>query len=95
MIEFFRTQNCPACQVIEDLLKKIRAAHKTVIVNKNDDIPDSVPAGTKLPFLIDEKKIIQGSRNIIEHLSELETFRNQWYKFQSDACYCNESGDIE
>jgi hypothetical protein len=43
------------------------------------------------PLLIDEGKIIQGSKNIINHLNELEEFKNQWYKFQSDVCYCEES----
>jgi hypothetical protein len=26
----------------------------------------------------------------IAHLEELEQFKELWYKFQSDACYCDE-----
>lgn len=25
---------------------------------------------------------------------KLEEFKEQWYKFQSDACYCDEEGNI-
>jgi len=95
MIKFFRTENCPGCQDIEDTLRQLCLACEVVIVKEKGDVPPSVPAGTKLPFLIDEGRLIQGSHNIINHLSELEEFKSQWYKFQSDACYCDDAGNVE
>ena len=95
MIRFFRTENCPGCQDIENTLKELCMAHEVVIVKEKKDIPPFVPSDTKLPFLTDEERLIQGSNNIIDHLSELEEFKSKWYKFQSDACYCDDAGNIE
>ena len=30
-------------------------------------------------------------QNIIAYLEELEGFKQLWYKFQSDACYCDQT----
>jgi len=95
MIKFFRTESCPSCRDIENALKELCLAHEVVVVKAEDDIPASVAPDTRLPFLIDGDKLIQGSNNIIAHLSELEEFKSQWYKFQSDACYYDEEGNIE
>ena len=95
MIKFFRTDNCPGCQDIEDALNELCLACEVIVVKGRDDIPLSVPVSTKLPFLVDENVLIQGYKKIIEHLEGLEEFKSQWYKFQSDACYCDDAGDIE
>ena len=95
MIKFFRTDNCPGCQDIEDALKELCLACEVIIVKGKNNIPSYVDPDTKLPFLIDDSEIIQGYKNIIEHMEELEEFKSQWYKFQSDACYCDDAGDIE
>jgi glutaredoxin len=91
MIIFYRTKNCPACQAIEDILKELCIAFEVMIVGGKGNLPKSVPVDSQWPLLIDEGKIIQGSKNIINHLNELEEFKNQWYKFQSYVCYCEES----
>jgi len=31
-----------------------------------------------------------GSEAAIEHIEELRRFKEDWYRFQSDACYCEE-----
>jgi glutaredoxin len=95
MMKFFRTENCPGCQDIEDQLNELCLACEVIIVKEKNDIPPYVRSGTKLPFLIDDDVLIQGYKNIIEHLNELEEFKSQWYKFQSDACYCDDAGNIE
>jgi hypothetical protein len=95
MIKLFRTESCLGCQHIENALKELCLAHEVVVVKEKDDIPSSVASNTKLPFLIDGDRLIQGSNNIFVHLSELEEFKSRWYKFQSDACYCDEEGNIE
>jgi hypothetical protein len=43
---------------------------------------------------MDDKEIIQGKDKILAHLEDLEGFKEQWYKFQSDACYCVEEGNV-
>ncbi len=95
MIQFFRTKKCPRCREIEEAIRDLCLAHEVVIVDEGRDLPESVPAGTKPPFLIDNGELIVGSGKITEHLSELEAFKELWYKFQSDACYCDDSGEAE
>jgi hypothetical protein len=45
--------------------------------------------------LVNGGNTFQGHKGIIAHLQELDGFMDLWYKFQSDACYCDESGQIE
>lgn len=59
-------------------------------------VPDEpVPDAARPPILVDDDRVIQGNKNIIAYLEELEWFRELWSKFQSNACYCDENGRIE
>lgn len=94
MLIFYRTEDCLGCKGIQTALEEMRLAHKVIIV-KNVPITDGeVASGMRPPVLVDEKEIIQGKDNILKHLEKLEEFKEQWYKFQSDACYCDEEGNI-
>lgn len=46
------------------------------------------------PVLEDEGKQYKGLADISRQLDELEKVRQQWYKFQSDACYIDEDGEV-
>jgi len=88
MIIFYRNSNCTSCESLEDTLKELCIAHKVVVVDENNK--DKLPAGKRVPVLIDGRKAIQGNRNIAKYLEKLEGFKALWEKFQSDACYCDE-----
>jgi len=68
-------------------------AHEVIVVRDRECAHEALPAGTKPPVLIDEGCIIQGSKAILVYLEKLETFKEWWDKFQSDACYCDEEAD--
>jgi len=51
---------------------------------------DKIPSVTKLPALVDEEKVVQGSDPIVARLEEIEKFKELWDKFQNDACSCDE-----
>ncbi|MCM8797375.1 MAG: hypothetical protein NC923_05835 [Candidatus Omnitrophica bacterium] len=94
MLIFYRTEDCQGCKGIQSTLEAMRVAHKVVIVKKG---PISVPgASSKVmpPVLIDEKIVIEGKDKIVSYLEKFEEFMQEWYKFQSDACYCDEEGNI-
>lgn len=94
MITFYRTKHCKGCQGIQTILEEMTLAHEVVIVEKsNEDIP-GLPPGIRPPAMMDDKELIKGKRAIFAHLEEMEGFKEQWYKFQSDACYCDEEGNI-
>ena len=92
---FFRTADCPGCEAIQEVLQDLCIAHRVVIVPENAKPDESLPDAAKPPMLVDDDKVIQGNKNIIAYLEELKGFRELWYKFQSDACYCDENGSIE
>ena len=90
MLKFFRTPACPACQAIEDILTELCLAHEVVLVSRDSMSKNKLPEGTRAPVLVDDGDVIQGSENIVGHLEKLKDFKELWYKFQSDACYCDE-----
>ena len=67
-----------------------------VAVIENRDVPaNEFPVNAQLPLLKDEEKVFEGTENIIDHLTDLGKFQEQWYKYQSDVCYCDENGNAE
>jgi glutaredoxin len=90
MLVFYRTPDCPRCGDIEDALEQLAMAHRVVEVHSQEELPHAVAEKHKLPVLLDGDKMISGSDRIIDHLEQQEAFRDMWYKFGSDACYCEE-----
>ena len=94
MLKFYRTSDCPRCGHIEDALEKLNIVHEIILTEPPESTED-LPKDTKLPVLVDEGKLFERSEAILKHLEELEEFKADWYKFQSDSCYCNDQGEIE
>lgn len=95
MIRFFRTRDCKGCAAIQEALEELSLAHKVVVLDSKNDLPGEFAAAGPPPVLMDDKETIQGRERILAHLEKLAEFRELWYKFQSDACYCDEEGGIE
>ena len=95
MITFYRTKDCEGCQWIQDTLHDMVIVHEVVVVEQGADSWKELPEGTRPPVLVDDGKIIEGNHAIIKHLDKLEKFKGLWEKFQSDACYCDDEGNIE
>ncbi len=94
MLTFYRTPNCNGCAAIQEVLENLAIPHETVVLQSPEDLPANLAASAP-PVLVDEHKVFQGQKNILAHLEELEDFKELWYKFQSDACYCDAEGNIE
>lgn len=95
MITFIRTKDCPRCSDIQEALEEMVLAHEVVVLADKYEDHEVLPEGAKPPVLIDGGKIVQGSEAILDHLEKLETFKEWWEKFQSDACYCDEQESID
>jgi glutaredoxin len=95
MIKFYRTRKCNGCAAIQDALEELCIAHETVVLESQKDLPPELTNKGGLPVVVDGRQVIVGSKNIIAHLEELEQFKELWYKYQSDACYCDEEGNVE
>jgi glutaredoxin len=98
MITLYRRRGCPQCSGIEEALKELTLAHRVIEVGKGEvgrEMPEQPCGPSRPPVLIDEGKVFRGSKAILDHLEDLKGFRALWYKFQSDACYCDEEGNVE
>jgi len=93
MITFYRNEHCASCADIQEILDDMVLAHETVVLGPNQPSPLS-PEGAPLPALVDEGRVYQGQQAILAHLKELRDFKQEWEKFQSDACYCDEDGNV-
>jgi glutathione S-transferase len=94
-ITFYKTADCRECQGIQAALEELCLAHEVVLVTASDEGRGALAEGTRPPVLVDEGKIYQGRGAILAHLEELEAFKELWYKYGSDSCYCDAQGDIE
>ena len=94
MLVLYKTPGCPRCSQVRQALEDLVVAHRVIDVESREDLPEELRDG-RLPILLDGEEVFQGSPAIIKHLEELEDFKAIWYKFQSDACYCDEEGNVE
>jgi hypothetical protein len=78
---------------IEEALREMVIAHEVIIVDANQ-IPDSLPPETQLPVLSDGSLLITGRADIEAHLKVLEQFVADWRRFQADACYLDDDGEM-
>lgn len=95
MITFYRSPDCPRCGHIQEALEKMAIAHNVIEVNSINDLPSDLDGVKALPVLIDGEERIEGADDILKHLEKLEAFRKEWYRFQSDACFCDKNGDVQ
>ncbi len=93
MMTFFRAADCPGCEAIQEVLADLCILHRVIVIPEDGKPNESLPGTAKPPVLVDDDKVIQGNKSIIAYLEELKGFKELWYKFQSDACYCDE-GDV-
>lgn len=88
-MKLYRHQNCTNCQMIEESLKEMVMSFETIYM-KDYPKTDGLPEQQESPVLVDEGRVFEGERPIMDHLDELKKFREDWYKYQSDVCYCEE-----
>ena len=85
----YRHKECESCQEIEDTLREMVISCEVVAAEPRPR-SDDLPAEAKAPVLVDGEKVIEGEKSIFEYLDTLKEFSRQWYKYQSDACYCDD-----
>lgn len=93
MIELYRSIDCSACADIETALKEMVVAHKVITVKAEEEY-EALPADTPLPALKDNGRIITGQTAIAAYLKDLEQFVSDWRRFQGDACYIDDEGEV-
>ncbi len=95
MITFYRTRKCESCAAIQDALEELCVAHETLLLEAPEDLPAELAETCRPPVLVDGRDVLCGSAEIVAHLEKLERFKELWYKYQSDVCYCDEDDGCE
>ena len=93
MIEFYRPADCGECEEIEAALQDMVVAHRVIVVDPAQQ-PARLPADTPLPALVDNGQVFSGRAALAEHLRALEKIVADWRRFQSDACYLDDEGEV-
>ena len=93
MIELYRLADSHPGDAIEAALREMVVAYKRIVVEP-EQAPADLPAGTTLPAIRHDERLISGQTALVAYLSELEQFVADWRRFQSDACYIDEDGEV-
>ncbi len=82
------------CRDFREALEDLVIAHDMVWLEDPHEAP-GLPPQAELPAMVDEGKVYSGSREVRSHLEDLEKFAADWRKYQCDACYYDDEGNIE
>ncbi|NNF69931.1 MAG: hypothetical protein HKN01_09185 [Acidimicrobiia bacterium] len=88
MIELLRVDECPGCDDVADKLADLVIAHSVRTVT-----PAELPPGAKAPVIVDGDRTISGTE-LSAYLAGLGKLMADWDKFQSDACYIDDDGEV-
>lgn len=96
MLTLYCKRGDPQCETVRDRLDDLSVAHRVVDVSEPKRHQDlGLPKGGRLPALSDSGQWFVGAEEIGTHLDEFQGFVAQWRKYQCDACYVDEEGNVE
>jgi hypothetical protein len=95
MINIYISKDSDKQQQLKSTLEDMVIAHQVNEVEHKNELPPSLVGKENLPILIDGEDVVQGQEEIHKYLEKLKTFKQEWDKFQSDACYCDDEGEVE
>jgi glutaredoxin len=94
MLTLYSLADCSDCHSIEQALGAMAIAHKVVRIATHEETGAVLPGGAELPALVDDGRLYCGLTEITKHIEWLRQFKAEWDKFQSDACYCDDDGQV-
>ena len=95
MIAFIKTVGCTGCGALEEVPDDLCIAQEVVTPRRDAKSCTLLPDQAEPPMLVKGDTTFQGHKDVIAHIEKLQGFKYLGYRFQSDACCCDESGHIE
>jgi len=92
MIQVWRSRDDAEFRAVQSALTESCLAHEVV---ERESVTESLRPATAGVVLIDDGVAYRGAAEILPHLEELVLLRDRWHKYGSDACYCDDEGNIE
>ncbi len=94
MLYLYHRKNSADADEIRERLEDMVAAHQVEAVGSPEELPKFIGSMEDLPAMKDGSRIVTGRKKILKHLEEFELLKLEWDKFQSDACYCGDDGEV-
>jgi hypothetical protein len=98
MITLYRVAGCDPCDEVQEVLRDLVVAHQVVNLEEDQAQPPVVLEDAltteKLPIIADGDRLISGDEALRDYLADLTREIEQWRKFQMDACYIDDDGEI-
>jgi hypothetical protein len=93
MIELFLTPGDSEAAWIEAGFKEMVLGYRRVEL-----LPEQVEAvlgkPLSLPVVRHDERLICGREDLLAYLQELERLAEDWRRFQTDACYIDDDGEV-
>ena len=94
MLTLYCRPDSKDCQDVDDTLKDLVIHHRRVDVAGPESLPPLLRT-CSLPAMTDGPEVYCGLPQMMRHLTEIDEFAQKWRKYQSDACYCDDQGNVE
>ncbi len=92
VITLYRKACCPAGKAIQERLSDLVVAHRVRIVDP--ETGDSELEPSRLPAIREGEELFSSQPEIQDYLIRLEKRMELWNRYQSDACYVGDDGEI-
>ncbi len=93
MIELFLPSEAAEAGWVEAALKDMVVGYERVELAP-DEVETALGMQVALPAIRHDARIISGQEDLMAYLQELEHLVEDWRRFQSDACYIDEDGEV-
>ena len=93
MIELYRAANDAESDRVEEALRDLVVAHR-VITCTPEQATSQLGGDVTLPALREDEQIAHGPEEIARFLEQTRTTLEGWNKFQTDACYLDDEGNV-
>jgi hypothetical protein len=93
MIEVYRQAESLEADWVEAGLRELVLGYRRVVVEEPGQAPE-LGGDVALPAVRHDGRVISGRQALLAYLQELERFTADWRKFQGDACYIDEDGEV-
>ncbi len=90
MIKLYRKENSSQADTIEAEFRELILGYDRLVVAEKD-AKQMFGAGTSLPVITNNEKIVSGAQ-IPAYLEELRELMSDWQEYQGDSCYVNDKG---
>lgn len=95
MPTLYRRPESPLGDEVQGALEAIVIQHDVVIVDSADDLPGVGAVSMQdLPALVDDGVVYASEAGLQRHVEELRQLMGVWDRFQSDACYIDDDGQL-